>query len=104
MKGGKVPMAISGSQWTLGCTGAYFYKPLASGTVERASYVLASDVETWQLANYIAGGDASTTTSALASIFDSTSNASGYINGSNPIEPLSAETGNPRNSIYIVIP
>ena len=101
MKGGKVPMAVSQQQKTLGCTGSYFYKPLSSGTITRASYVLASDVETWQLANYIAGGSAGATTAASAGIFSVNANASTYIQN---IKGLSAETTNPQNSIYIVIP
>jgi type II secretion system protein G len=55
MKGGKVPAAVSSSQLTLGgCTGQYYYKPLQAGGVNNASYILATDMETYQLANYIA--------------------------------------------------
>lgn len=100
MKGGKVPLAISAQQNTLGCVGSYFYKPLYSGGIAKASYVLASDVETWQLANYIANDG---TASPKASEFDSTTAASAktYIN---KMAKLTQDTAKTTASIYIVIP
>jgi len=110
MKGGKVPAAISSQQVTLGCTGAYYYKPLSSGGILQASYVLASDVETWQLANY-AVGDAITdlfpaivalTTDPVGTYFDSSKDADIYIAKMGPL--LSDTTGKTTRSIFIVIP
>jgi prepilin-type N-terminal cleavage/methylation domain-containing protein len=99
MKGGKVPLAISSQQDTLGCVGSYFYKPLFSGGIGNASYVLASDVETWQLANYIAGDGS---TQPDATVFDSTgTSAKSYIN---QMTKLPADTAITTASIFIVIP
>ena len=56
LKGAKVPTPPSSSQITaLGgdtCTGTYFYAPLKSRGLANNGYVLASDVETYQKANY----------------------------------------------------
>ena len=109
MKGGKVPAAISAQQVTLGCTGAYFYKPLSSGGIAQASYVLASDIETWQLANFAAGDAIADTFAAIAAyttfptgaLFDSTKDADTYIA---KMGSLTNDTGNTQRSIYIVIP
>ncbi len=53
LKGGKVPAAVSKKQVTAtNCTGSYYYKPIEKAGIANASYILASDVETWQLANF----------------------------------------------------
>jgi type II secretion system protein G len=96
MKGGKVPPAVSASQFTLGCAGTYYYKPLKQGGVDRASYVLATDVETYQLANYLA----ETTT---ATEFVSTQNATFYIDKIID-KGLDDEASNTQQSIYVVLP
>jgi len=95
LKGKRIPTPPSLKQNTLGCVATYYYKPLKSGGMLNASYVLASDLETYQLANYqvvaVAPGAFSTTVSAQA-----------YIN---EIGPRSAEaSGNNERSIFIVIP
>lgn len=54
MKGGEVPSAVSSSQNTLGCTGSYFYMPITAGGLANGGYILATDMETYQLANYVA--------------------------------------------------
>ena len=90
LKGGKVPMAVSAKQDTLGCTGSYYYKPLKSkGGVTAGSYLLASDVETWQLANFDA-------TSGVTS-----GDATTYKVGTDQVK---AETTDPKHSIYVIIP
>ncbi|MBN2096032.1 prepilin-type N-terminal cleavage/methylation domain-containing protein [Candidatus Peregrinibacteria bacterium] len=96
LKGKKVPAPPSKEQMTLGCQGEYYYKPLKQGGVDKASYVLASDVETWQLANYLA--DEST-----PGEFNSASNASTYVDVMGE-EAVSQENSNTRKTIYIVIP
>lgn len=96
MKGNRVPEAVSKSQVTLGCTGSYYYKPLIQGGVPRASYVLASDVETWQLANYLAN----TTT---AGEFSSAAEANTYVNNMGE-DKVTEENSIEQKTIYIVIP
>jgi len=73
---------------------------LATGGVNNASYVIATDVETYQLANYMVSGTIDST------VFNSASSAKKYID---LIGPQSAEGGTSTTpetarSIYIVIP
>ena len=53
LKGDKIIEPASETLSTAGCVGSYYYMPLARKGVQNAAYVLASDVETWQTANYI---------------------------------------------------
>jgi len=96
LKGKKIPAPPSKEQNTLGCVGKYYYKPLTQGGVSKASYVLASDVETWQLANFLASTTA-------ASEFNSSNNASVYTDSMGE-DAVSAEASETRRTIYIVIP
>ena len=56
LKGNEVPAPPSSGQTTtiagVTCTGLYFYAPLASSGLPNNGYVLASDMETYQNANY----------------------------------------------------
>ena len=99
LKGDRVPQNVGKKTDTLGCVGSYFYMPLKSGGTGQGSYVLASDLETWQMANYEAG---SLSTEPDATVFSSSSEASAYIGD---INDLSVEpAGTEKNSIFIVIP
>jgi len=55
LKGGAVPSPASDAQDTAGCVGMYYYIPLPKDGVPSAGYVLATDVETFQSANFILG-------------------------------------------------
>jgi len=97
LKGKKIPTPPNKEQKTLNtCVGQYYYKPLKSGGMDNASYVLASDLETWQLSNYFVSGTNS------AAFFNSASSAQRYINkiGQNVHESAADTT----KSIFIVIP
>jgi len=104
LKGKKMPKPPSNQQNTLGCIGMYYYKPLFSGGVGESSYVLASDMETWQLANYkLSTGEAVAST---AFVTDSSAgqghSAQIYINRIGPL--ASDDATNVNKSIFIVIP
>lgn len=97
MKGGKVPAAVSKSQKTLGCVGAYFYKPLSSGGIQNAGYVLASDMETYQMANYDVGSG-----TADASHFAATAEPKDI---AVKLGKLTQENANDQSkTIYVVVP
>src|SRR3989338_191037 len=51
LKGNAVPKPPSGSQVTGGCTGQYVYRPLQKSGIANNSYMLATDMETFNLAN-----------------------------------------------------
>ncbi|MBU0577585.1 prepilin-type N-terminal cleavage/methylation domain-containing protein [Patescibacteria group bacterium] len=55
LKGGAVPTPPSSGQKTTiaskTCTGSYYYAPLENRGLDLNGYVLATDVETWQMAN-----------------------------------------------------
>ena len=97
MKGGRVPKPVSNQQNTLGCIGMYYYRPLIKDGVANASYVLASDVETFQMANYLAAAVASTE-------FSSTTVTQYSYATANARKKFSAEATSAQKSIYIVIP
>lgn len=94
MKGSKVPAPSIGD--TLGCPKQYYYKPLRSGGVDNASYVLATDVEAWQLANYDLG------TKAIASGIFTTSMTASTIQAA--MTKLTKDNSTTGKSIYILIP
>jgi type II secretion system protein G len=104
LKGKKIPTPPSTQQNTLGCTGMYYYKPLFSGGVVNASYVLASDIETWQLANFripdadSIGPDAFVTDTDVNQGHD----ASTYIDKIGPL--TGGDSSNVNKTIYVVIP
>lgn len=103
LKGEKMPVPPSKAQETLGgCKGQYYYKPLATGGVKNASYVLATDMETYQLANYMV----SSGTTVSAGVFNTSSSAKGYIDNIGPLTKEGGTTSAPdtSRSIYIVIP
>jgi len=97
MKGDRVPQNVGKKTDTLGCEGSYYYTPLYKGGVSQSSYVLASDLETWQMANF----KASTPT---ATFFLKSVDAGDYIDDIKKLtsEPTGAESD--RQSIYIVVP
>jgi prepilin-type N-terminal cleavage/methylation domain-containing protein len=99
MKGDRVPQNVGLQTSTLGCIGSYYYSPLTKGGSPNQSYVLASDVETWQMANYETA-DVPTNTE-----FQATDEASLHTPHINKLstEPTSA-TNKEVRSIYIVIP
>ena len=100
LKGDRVPQNVGKKTDTLGCTGSYYYSPLTSGGTGQGSYVLASDIETWQMANYAISGSGSGT--PPASTFLPSKEAGDYIPdiGDLTVEPGGTE----KNSIFIVIP
>jgi type II secretion system protein G len=103
LKGEKMPTPPSKAQETLdGCQGLYYYKPLRTGGVDNASYVLATDIETWQLANY----QISAATDVNQSVFQTSVSAKTYIDKIGPIsgEVLVNNAPETARSIYIVIP
>ncbi|MBI5421944.1 prepilin-type N-terminal cleavage/methylation domain-containing protein, partial [Candidatus Peregrinibacteria bacterium] len=52
LKGEQIPAPANVKSTTFTCVGNYFYKPLNKGGLSNAAYVLATDVETWQMANW----------------------------------------------------
>lgn len=94
MKGGMVPTPASEKQNTLGCVGQYYYTPIARGGVPNAAYVLASDVETWQMANYEAGSGLS----------NDEFGGDAYDVVAPLLGSLTAESGTAQQSIYVLIP
>lgn len=52
LKGEQIPAPSNVKSTTFACIGNYFYKPLTKGGLLNAAYVLATDVETWQMANW----------------------------------------------------
>lgn len=95
MKGDRVPQNVGKKTNTLGCIGSYYYTPLMKGGVDQSSYVLASDLETWQMANYDTGASPTTDT------FTSGTAADTYIDS---ITKIDSEPTTDQQSIYIVIP
>lgn len=55
LKGNKTPTPRISSLNSVGCIGSYFYKPLKKDGVQNAAYVLATDLETYQKANFALG-------------------------------------------------
>lgn len=102
MKGNRVPQNVGKKTVSLGCEGSYYYSPLRSGGTDQGSYVLASDIETWQMANYEA--NAAAATAPVATEFDPTDEASDHIpNILEQIDPP-ADDDDEQKSIYVVIP
>ncbi len=103
MKGDRVPQNVGVLTETLGCVGTYYYSPLYRGGSSQTSYVLASDLETWQMANFNLSEDLH----EAETDFVSANEADLYISsiGKLPTEPTDTE-GDPLDSasIYIVIP
>ena len=52
LKGEQIPLPANNKSTTFTCIGNYFYMPLKKGGLDNAAYVLATDVETWQMANW----------------------------------------------------
>lgn len=99
IKGGKVPTPPSDAQNTLGCIGSYFYKPLPSGGVPNTGYVLATDVEAYQMANYDIG-----TQTADVNLFGGT-NLEDPQKISAAVGELTAENStDPTKTIFIILP
>lgn len=95
MKGSRVPQNVGLQTTTLGCIGSYFYSPLVKGGSNNQSYILASDLETWQMANL------DLTDSALAGGITSSTEADVIIA---EIGKLSGKPSVEADSIYVVIP
>lgn len=107
LKGDRVPQNVGALTNTLGCIGSYYYTPLVKGGSTQTSYVLASDLETWQMANYLTA-DGTEQVGVLPDEFDETSESSVYVTkieklGTDPSSDSSATVPELR-SIYIVIP
>jgi len=96
LKGGRVPEPASKQQNTLGCIGTYYYKPLKRSAIPQSAYILASDVETWQTANYLA-------TNLLSTQFASTTE---YLSIAAKVgkDKVTSEAGDARLTIFVVIP
>ncbi len=98
LKGDRVPQNVGKQTDTLGCIGSYYYTPLKKGGSNNQSYVLASDLETWQMANY------TTASTPAASEFDKSSDADKYIKEINKLENPPSGSNKEKMSIYVVIP
>ncbi len=96
MKGNRVPQNVGKQTNSLGCVGSYYYAPLTKGGSLQQSYVLASDLETWQMANF----DLSDAT-LPSPIFAATDDASAYIP---KINDLTSAPATETDSVYVVIP
>jgi len=104
MKGDRVPQNVGVKTNTMGCVGSYWYSPLKKGGTPNASYVLASDLETWQMANFNLNTDLIDSETS----FTKTREATLYIPkiGKLASEPVVTGTTDADElaSIYIVIP
>ena len=103
LKGNRVPQNVGKQTDTLGCVGSYYYSSLKSGGTTNQSYVLASDLETWQMANYAANSGLLTDPGG-ADEFGSGDEAGDHID--NIVEQITKplDGHSEKNSIYIVIP
>ncbi len=101
LKGNRVPQNVGKQTETLGCIGSYYYTPLTEGGSSNQSYVLASDVETWQMANYEANSEG--TGAPDHTEFSSGAEANTYIPDIKPIDEPDDEDSE-KKSIYVVIP
>ncbi|MBU1017424.1 prepilin-type N-terminal cleavage/methylation domain-containing protein [Patescibacteria group bacterium] len=102
MKGDRVPQNVGKKTVSLGCDGSYYYSPLRSGGTDQGSYVLASDIETWQMANYEANADAADP--PTADEFESGDEASTHIPNIKEQIDAPEEGDSEQKSIFIVIP
>lgn len=102
MKGGAVPAAVSSKQSTLSCIGSYFYMPLKQGGIDNASYVLASDVETWQLANYMMSDDESF--DLTAGSFDGKTDSALIVANVGEEKVTAEHATDTTKTIYVVLP
>jgi prepilin-type N-terminal cleavage/methylation domain-containing protein len=101
LKGGQVPAPGNQNTNTLGCKGFYYYKPLAKGGVNNAAYVLAADLETFQMANWNATSVKSTLfNSTAAGVYSAIAGAKGT--GKNKF--TSADAADSQQSIFVLIP
>lgn len=99
MKGSRVPQNIGIQTNTLGCVGSYYYSPLTKGGSANQSYVLASNLETWQMANFDSTPGKGIPASDTA--FLPTNDASKYIPN---VGKLAADPALATSALYIVIP
>ena len=98
LKGEQVPRPANINNTTLGCVGGYLYKPLNKGGLNNAAYVLASDVETWQMANWDA-------TNLATSEFNVDLAYAAIATGAKKLTAESVKTTTPPlHSIYVLIP
>jgi type II secretion system protein G len=103
LKGEQIPSPANIKSTTFTCVGNYFYKPLTKGGLENAAYVLATDVETWQMANWTFG-------SALdpATEFDISSAYGKIASQAGKKSPVGtkpgAETADALRTAYVLIP
>lgn len=107
LKGDRVPQNVGTLTNTMGCVGSYYYTPLYKGGSSQTSYVLASDLETWQMANYMtADGTAADGVAPDEFKHDAAIDAGTYITqiGKLANEPADTNTTPELMSIYIVIP
>ena len=56
LKGTKIIKPATTNLDTNGCVGSYYYSSLKKGGVDDSAYVLVSQMETYQMANYDANG------------------------------------------------
>jgi type II secretion system protein G len=53
LKGGTIIKPATETLSSVGCVGSYYYKPLSKNNIANTAYVLVSDMETFQMANYL---------------------------------------------------
>ncbi len=102
MKGDRVPQNVGKKTKSLGCEGSYYYNQLTSGGTLGGSYVLASDIETWQMANYET--NPTTADPPVAAEFLAATEASTYIALIKEQIDKPATGDDEQKSIFIVIP
>jgi type II secretion system protein G len=102
LKGEQIPVPANNQSTTFGCKGNYFYEPLKKGGLDNAAYVLATDVETWQMANWtIASANISKgmTEFNVSSAYGHVASKAGKAG-----EKPTAEASNALRTIYVLIP
>lgn len=92
MKGGRIPAPASKSLLSNGCVGMYYYVPLTKDGVDNAAYLLISDMETYQMANFLLTSQPQAFTTY------------GSVSGSVGADITAANDSTATNTVYSVIP
>ncbi len=104
LKGEQIPVPANNQSTTLGCVGSYYYKPLNKGGLSNAAYVLATDVETWQMANWTFDSALKPSTEFLASTAYNSIAAKAGKAGEKPSEETDSTGQSALQTAYVLIP